>query len=92
VSASCLAGGVGELAVAGALHLATDRGNVYDLAGVAGCNFTALGEEGKHGHCHEVLAGHVGLESLSPLMVFGPQEVLADSVCVGHVWLAIGGC
>jgi hypothetical protein len=67
VGAGRLAGCVGELSVAGALHLTTDRGDVDDLGSVAWGNLTALCEERKHGHCHEVLAGHVGFERVRPL-------------------------
>jgi hypothetical protein len=50
--------------------LAADGRDVDDLGGVAGGYFAAFGEEGEHGHCHEVLAGDVRFESLGPLRVF----------------------
>ena len=88
----CLAGRVGELAVAGTLHLTANRGDVDDLGGVARGDLAAFGEEWEHGHCHEVLSRDICLKGLSPLSDLAPKEVLADGVCVGHVWLAVGGC
>jgi hypothetical protein len=70
VGACCFRRSVCELAVAGTLHGAADGADVDDLRCVARSDFSAFGEQGEHGHCHEVLPGHVGLECLSPLGVF----------------------
>lgn len=91
VRACRFGGSVGKLAVAGTFQLPADGAHVDDLGGVARGDVAAFCEQRQHGHCHEVLAGHVGLEGLGPLRVFGVEEVLADGVGIGGFGLAVGG-
>jgi len=82
---------VRELPVGTALHGARDGRDVDDLRCVAGRDFAAFGEEREEGHAHEVVCHDVCAVGFHPLLVFGAQEVLADSFWVGHFGLAVGG-
>jgi hypothetical protein len=67
-----------KLATAATLHVSRDTAHVDDRARVAGRDVLALGQQRQEGHAHPEDAADIGLESVSPVLLFRFEEVLGD--------------